>query len=110
MAIIWAIFIKIGIVVQESSSTLALACIYMGSAGVLINLLLCVLNLIPIPPLDGSRVVSALLPGPWAWRYNQVEPYGIFIVLGLMFLGVLGQVLLPLVNILQSLIYQIVGL
>ena len=110
MALMWALVIKIGLMSGDSKSAFTLACVYMGSAGVLINLILFALNLVPIPPLDGSRVVSAFLPGPMAYRYNQIEPYGIFIVLGLMVLGVLSQVLLPLVNWSQSLIYQLFGL
>ncbi len=110
MALIWALIIKIGLTIGSDTSAIALACVYMGSAGVLINLILCVLNLLPIPPLDGSRVVDAFLPGPWSWRYNKLEPYGFFILIGLMFLGVLSQVLLPAVHGLQHYIYQLVGI
>ncbi len=59
--------------------------VYMAQAGIIINIVLMVLNLIPIPPLDGSRVVSAMLPGPWAYQYSRLEPYGFFILIGLVF-------------------------
>lgn len=50
------------------------------------NMLLGLFNLLPLPPLDGSRVVAGLLPGPLAYKYNRIEPYGFFILIGLIFL------------------------
>ena len=61
--------------------------IEMGRIGILVNCVLAVFNLLPIPPLDGSRVISALLPNRLAYQYNQLEQYGLYILLGLMFLG-----------------------
>ena len=72
------------------------------------NIILLVLNLIPIPPLDGSRVVNAFLPGPIAYRYNQIEPYGFFILLGLLVLGFLSYVLWPPVIYLGQLLSQLI--
>lgn len=66
----------------------------MAAFGIYINILLAVFNLIPIPPLTGSRVISELLPGPLSYKYNQLEQYGFFIVLGLMFLGAFKYILL----------------
>ena len=59
----------------------------MARVGIFLNILLAVFNLLPIPPLDGSRVISALLPGPLAYKYGQFEQYGFLILLGLMFIG-----------------------
>ena len=56
--------------------------IYMCQTGIMFNAAIMMINLIPIPPLDGSRIVTAVLPGPWARRYNQLEPYGLLIVIG----------------------------
>lgn len=61
--------------------------------GIHFNLILAVINLLPIPPLDGSRVVSGLMPNYWAWRYNQLERYGFIIIAVLLISGVLGKLL-----------------
>lgn len=65
---------------------------------VFINLLLAIFNLIPIPPLDGSRLVMGVLPRTLAVRYGRLEPYGIFIVIMLIYLRLFDLVLLPLVD------------
>ena len=71
---------------------------------VVINLLLAVFNLVPVPPLDGSRVVSGLLPREYAEYYNKLEPFGIFILIGLLALGLIDKVILPIVSFLSSLL------
>ncbi|CAC9618438.1 FIG004556: membrane metalloprotease [uncultured Gammaproteobacteria bacterium] len=73
----------------------------MAKFGIAINLVLGVFNLLPLPPLDGSRVVTALLPNYLAYQYNKLEHYGLYILLGLLFLGVFEYVVLPIVNTLQ---------
>ncbi len=60
-----------------------------------VNILLAVFNMIPVPPLDGSNVVAALLPRHLAYQWDQVRPYGIFILYGLMFTGILGTLIGP---------------
>lgn len=102
MAIGWTIVAKISLVLHQSGSPNAIFFIYMGHAGIVINLVLMVLNLIPIPPLDGSRVVSSLLPPKWAFVYGRIEPYGFFILIGLLVLGVLPFLLGKPVAILQA--------
>ncbi|MFC1478441.1 site-2 protease family protein [Candidatus Margulisiibacteriota bacterium] len=64
-------------------------CVY----GVLYNLFLATFNLIPIPPLDGSRVVSGLLPPEQAYKYNKIEPYGILVIFLLLYMGMFKYVL-----------------
>ena len=74
----------------------------MADAGILINILLAVFNLLPIPPLDGSRVISALLPNPLAYKYNQLEQYGLFILIGLMYFGGFDKIVKPMVELVLS--------
>ena len=71
----------------------------MAGAGIFINILLAVFNLLPIPPLDGARVISALLPNPLAYRYNQLEQYGFFILIDLMFIGGFTYIVWPIVGL-----------
>ncbi|MEK6744160.1 MAG: site-2 protease family protein [Nitrospirota bacterium] len=72
--------------------------------GIIINVVLAVLNMIPIPPLDGSRVVYWLLPDRQAALYYRLEPYGTFILMGLIMLGVLGKIMTPLIRPLLGLL------
>ena len=76
--------------------------IEMGRVGILVNCVLAVFNLLPIPPLDGSRVISALLPNRLSYQYNQLEQYGLYILLGLMFLGGFNYLVKPSVELLLS--------
>ena len=110
MAILWALALKLGIVLAGSFDWAALPLIYMGGAGIAINLVLMVLNLIPIPPLDGGRVLVGLLPGPLAWQLGRVEPYGFLILLALLATGALGHILGPPVGILQRFLFELAGL
>ncbi len=103
MAFLWAFLIKVG------AWTGAAALISMGQIGVMINLILLVLNFIPIPPLDGSRVVASLLPPRVAANYNRLEPYGFFILLILIGFGILGLILSPIVMVLRNFISALFG-
>jgi Zn-dependent protease len=104
MAILWLASIFLAI---EMNSKFLLE---MAKIGISINLLLAVLNLLPLPPLDGSRVVSALLPNKLSYEYNKLEAYGLYILLGLLFLGIFEKVILPIVQILQHAMFGAVGL
>ena len=70
----------------------------MADAGIRINAVLMALNLLPIPPLDGGRIAVSLLPNRLAWQYARLEPYGFPILLVLLFTGVLGTLLWPLLT------------
>ncbi|MDA8361374.1 MAG: site-2 protease family protein [Gammaproteobacteria bacterium] len=110
MAVLWAAVMRFALVlpaIWPPSLWAARPLMAMGSAGILINLVLMVLNLLPLPPLDGSRVLTGLLPGPWAWRYNQIEPYGLWILLALVATGILGRILEPPVVAIQNLIFSL---
>lgn len=110
MAILWGLLAKIGGENAMALGQFAEPMVYMGLFGILINLFLMVLNLVPILPLDGGRVVNSLLPAGLAVKYAKLEPYGIIILLVLLLAGVLGPVLLPIVKGLQSGVYTLTGL
>jgi Zn-dependent protease len=113
MAIGWAICIKLSIVMSGGNANttgLPLALIYMGQAGVLVNISLFILNLLPIPPLDGGSVLSYLLPRRWSWYFSKIEPYGFIILLLLLVTGVLLNVLGPLVLWLRQVLFMLIGI
>lgn len=104
MAIIWALVIKFSILFS-SSFTMPLA--FMGAVGVMINTVLMVLNLLPLPPLDGGRIAVSLLPHHLAYRYAMVERYGFIILLALLFTGVLSQIMNPFIVAVLNIISKV---
>jgi len=101
MALFWAAMIKLSMTYPTIySEPLSL----MGQAGVMINVVLMVLNLLPLPPLDGGRIAVSLLPNQLAYKYAQIEQYGFIILLVLLATGVLSTVMEPFINALISLI------
>jgi Zn-dependent protease len=95
MAVVWALLYRVlsATGVQESYFYLV------AQAGISVNLVFMALNLLPIPPLDGGRIVSGLLPTRMSIAYSRIEPYGLFILLALMFTGALSFFLRPLHDI-----------
>jgi len=108
MAIGWALVMKMAMFIPESSLSLPMA--LMGKAGVSINAVLLVLNLLPLPPLDGGRVMVSLLPHNLAWRFAGLERYGFFILIALLFLGVLDSILWPLIDLTVGAIFTLFGI
>lgn len=96
MALGWALVLKIALLVPDSSFSLPLR--EMSGAGIFVNLIFLFLNLLPILPLDGGRIVASLLPHRLAWQYSKLEPFGIMLLLVLLFTKVLDGVLGPLVR------------
>jgi len=104
MAFFWGMMAKFGVLMGTT------ALIYMGAAGIQINVLLAVLNLIPIPPLDGGNILSGFLPRRAAYQYDRIAPYGFLILLVLMFSGILSKVMMPMVFLLINLIGMVFSL
>lgn len=107
MALFWALMVKIGLGMTDNYFALPLA--LMGAAGVFINVIIMILNLLPLPPLDGGRIMVSLLPRRLAYRFARVEPYGFIILIVLLFSGALGYILWPLIGITMSLIAALFG-
>jgi Zn-dependent protease len=97
MAVLWSIIVLIGLSYSD-----ALA--YMGLVGIFINSILMLLNLLPLPPLDGGRILMSVLPGPLAWKLSRIEPYGFIILIALLYFGIIGMILWPLMSLFISLL------
>lgn len=108
MALFWTAMIKFSLALQGTPFALPLA--MMGAAGVFINAVLMALNLLPIPPLDGGRIAVSLLPPRLAYGLAMVEPYGLFVLLALVFTGLLGVIIWPLIQILISFSATVFGI
>lgn len=105
MALLWMIF-AIGLSMGDVQEPFFMR---MAQAGVLSNLVMFAFNLFPIPPLDGGRVLTSLLPNRLAYKFSQIEPYGFFIVMGLVLLKVLYVWMLPVMTAAHSAIKLIVS-
>jgi Zn-dependent protease len=110
MAIGWGLIVKLSLLMPDSTAMVAEPLKYMGLGGILANVLLMVFNLLPLPPLDGGRVAVGLLPGPWAYRLSRVEPYGFFILIGLMITGVLSAIVWPVAEAVVRVVVLVTGL
>ena len=106
MALAWAALLKVAVLLPAGQAGDFLE--LMSQAGILVNLIFMFLNLLPIPPLDGGRILTSLLPSRAAWRFAKIEPWGLPILLVLLFTNVLNGVLGPLVDVSGALIRAIV--
>src|SRR4029079_3604368 len=95
MALGWAALFKSGHLLPVNYVTEAL--LLMSKAGMEVNIVLMVLNLLPILPLDGGRILASLLPSRLSWSYSNLEPWGFPILLLLLFTNTLGVILGPMV-------------
>jgi Zn-dependent protease len=104
MAIFWTMLLNYA---KHAPQSMAYFLAEMSWAGISINLVLMVLNLLPMPPLDGGRIAVSLLPNRQANMLAQVERYGFVILIALMFTGVLGKIISPFINFFEHLILRI---
>ncbi len=95
-AIVWGILAKMHLATFEVN--------WIFREIIYFNLILVVFNLIPLPPLDGSQVVSALLPGRQAYSYERIAPYGPFILMALVLTGIIGRIMNPFIDMLYNII------
>ncbi|WP_269533824.1 site-2 protease family protein [Chitinimonas sp. BJYL2] len=104
MAFFWGLMLNLAHGLDGNSFQMPMA--YMAQAGIQINVVLMVLNLLPLPPLDGGRILVSLLPNRAAYTVSRIEPYGMFILIALIFTGVLTKIMLPFI----ALTYGLLGL
>jgi Zn-dependent protease len=100
MAIGWVLFAKLLSLVGVQEEFFYLV----ANAGVQVNLVFMALNLLPIPPLDGGRIAVGLLPNRLAYQFARIEPYGMFIIIGLLITGVLSTLLRPLLQVGEAIV------
>ncbi len=106
MALAWGLLVRVSPLLGDAG----VALVYMGVAGIFINTVLMVLNLLPLPPLDGGRVMTGLLPGPLAYKFSRIEPFGFMILIALLLSGVLGKILLPVISLVMGGLAMLTGL
>lgn len=108
MSFCWALFAKIALAFPENYYSAPL--LEMAMIGIKINVVLAMLNLLPLPPLDGGRIAISMLPHRQAYQLAKIEPYGMFILIFLAVTPVLWWILSPLMNIMYAVIQSIFGL
>ena len=107
MLLFWAISAKIISLSGNDPNYLTQLLFYMCSIGVTINIVLMILNLFPILPLDGGRVLTAMLPRNLAISFSRLEPYGLILLVVLLFSGILWKILIPIIGGTLTLISQL---
>lgn len=108
MAIGWALLFKLALTAPENYFSSPL--LEMSKGGILINLVLMVLNLIPVPPLDGGRIAISALPHAMAYNLSKLEPYGLLIIMLLMASGVLSSFMYPILGSIIGMLSFVFGI
>jgi Zn-dependent protease len=106
MAVAWALLLKLASLLPVNFFSVPLAA--MAQAGILVNIVFMCLNLLPILPLDGGRIVASLLPHRMAWQYARLEPWGLPLLVLLLVTNVLDDILVPLVGLSHAVIRALV--
>ena len=104
MLALWTLLLSVLFATDNPVSYMSTLLIEMAQVGIIINIVLIALNLLPLPPLDGSRIVTAFLSPAAAQKYNVLERWGLPILVVLIFTGVLGKILHPLIGFMLSIV------
>jgi len=107
MALIWAYILRFSAGLNE---WFGVPLFLMGRVGIDINIVLAILNFLPIPPLDGGRVLCSLLPPRLGWQLNRLEPYGFLILILLITTHVLQMILSPFFSALRNFVLLVAGI
>lgn len=99
LAVAFSLLLRILLIMPLFSVHIKTIFIHLFTFGVFINIFLAIINLIPIPPLDGSGIVSGLLPSDIAYHYERLRPYGFIILVVLLMSGVIGKIIMPILRI-----------
>jgi len=107
MAVFWAVAFKL---LVTTGGSLAPHALLMAKVGISVNLVLMALNLLPVPPLDGGRIAVSVLPMRAARAWARLEPIGLFVIIGLLALGLLDDVMEPIVRFGEWILQTLLGL
>jgi len=108
MLLFWAILAKVIVWLGSDPNYLTQIIFIMCGIGITINMILMILNLFPLLPLDGGRVLTAMLPRNLAITFSRLEPYGLIILVLLLISGILWKILMPVIGGMESLIYHLI--
>ncbi|MEE3003641.1 MAG: site-2 protease family protein [Pseudomonadota bacterium] len=108
MAIFWAYMIKLSFYLKSLGYDEYVILEAVGNAGIIINIVLAMFNLLPIPPLDGSKIIYSVISRRMYFFYSKLEPYGFLIIIAMIISGVLSEILGPMIKTCYMLIYNLV--
>lgn len=108
MMLLWLCIAKLTVITGMDNLMAGQFILYMCSAGIIINIVLMILNMFPLLPLDGGRVMTSMLPSNLAQKYSKLEPYGLVILLVLLVTGVLGKLIGPLIQQLSLMVFKLI--
>ena len=109
MLALWTLLLSALFTADNDISYMSVILVEMAKVGIIINIVLIALNLLPLPPLDGSRIVTSFLSPAAAYKYNLLERWGLPILVVLIFTGILGKILHPLIGFMLAIVNTLLG-